>query len=204
MKNVVILGATGTLGSRLTKRLMQTGHYQLTLVSRHASGVFTDKENIRAIDCDATSGDALAGILPGNDVVVCAISGEQLPKVAQALTHAMKKAWVKRLVFMGAVGIYNEIPDEIDGEDNVANNPDQIPNRDAVGIIEKSDLVYTILRPGYLKDDVGGDMAVTRKGEAAKGYETSIPALVELICSIIGNDSLYAGESISYTNDMTR
>lgn len=200
MKNVLILGATGTLGSHLSKRLMQLGKYRLTLVSRHATCVFSDKGNIKVVDCDATSSDALASILSGNGIVVCAVSGEELPKVADALTQAMKKTGVKRLVFMGAVGIYNEIPDEIDGDDNVANNPDQIPNRDAVGIIENSGLEYTILRPGYLKDD----MVITRKGEEAKGYETSIPALVELIRSIIDNDNLYANESISYTKDMTK
>lgn len=154
MKNVLILGATGTLGGRLSKRLMQLGKYRHTLVSRHATCVFSDKGNIKVVDCDATSSDALASILSGNGIVVCAVSGEELPKVADALTQAMKKTGVKRLVFMGAVGIYNEIPDEIDGDDNVANNPDQIPNRDAVGIIENSGLEYTILRPGYLKDDM--------------------------------------------------
>lgn len=204
MKNILILGATGTLGSRLSAKLIQSGKYRLTLVSRHGTGVFSDKENIKVVDCDATSSDALVHILPGNDIVICAISGDALQKVAQALTQAMKKTGVKRLVFMGAVGIYNEIPDEIDGEDNVANNPDQIPNRDAVEIVENSGLEYTILRPGYLKDDVEGNMVITRKGEAAKGYETSISSLLELICSIIDDGNLYANESISYTKDMTK
>ncbi len=110
MKNVLILDATGKLGGRLAAKLIKSGKYRLTLVSRHAASVFTDSKNIKSVDCDATSSDSLARILPGNDMVICAISGEELPMVAQWLTYAMKKTGVKHLVFMGAVGIYNEIP----------------------------------------------------------------------------------------------
>lgn len=203
MKNVIILGATGTFGSALTKRLLADGKERLCLVSRHATEHLSDGDNFNVINCDATSSDALEKILPGQDVIFCAISGDELPKVAKALVSAMPLSGVNRLIFMGAVGIYNEIPDEMDGEDNVANNPDQIPNRDAVEIIENSGLNYTILRPGYLKEDIMGNMIITRKREAAKGYETSIPALADLCCSII-NNGLYQRESISFTKDMTK
>ena len=37
----------------------------------------------------------------------------------------MTEKGVKRLIFMGAVGIYNEIPDDIDGEDNLDNEPNR-------------------------------------------------------------------------------
>lgn len=203
MKNVTILGATGTFGKALTARLLADHKCHLTLVSRHATEVYADNEYIRATDCDATSSEALVKILTDQDVVFCAISGDELPKVAAALVKAMTEARVKRLIFMGAVGIYNEIPDYMDGEDNVANNPDQIPNRDAVETIANSVLDYTILRPGYLKEDLSGDMVITRKGEAAKGYMTSIPALADLCNSIIEKD-MYQRESISYTKDMTK
>lgn len=203
MKNVTILGATGTFGKALTAKLLADHKCHLTLVSRHATEVFVDNEYIRAVDCDATSSEALAKILTGQDVVFCAISGDELPKVAVALVKSMTEAGVKRLIFMGAVGIYNEIPNDMDGEDNVANNPDQIPNRDAVETIENGDLDYTILRPGYLKEELSGDMVITRKGEMAKGYMTSIPALADL-CRLIIENGLYQRESISYTKDMTK
>ena len=50
----------------------------------------------------------------------------------------MKKAGLRRIIFMGAVGIYDEIPADMDDEDNVRNNPDQIPNRKAADIVEKA------------------------------------------------------------------
>ena len=69
--------------------------------------------------------------MAGCHVVYCAISGDDLPVIAEKMVSAMKKAGLRRIIFMGAVGIYDEIPADMDDEDNVRNNPDQIPNRKA-------------------------------------------------------------------------
>ena len=106
----------------------------------------------------------------GQDVVYCAISGDALPKIARNIVAVMSESSVKRLIFMGAVGIYNEIPDEIDGEDNLDREPAQIPNRQAVDIVEASSLNYTVLRPGYLREGAEDDFVLSVKGEPAKGY----------------------------------
>lgn len=115
----------------------------------------------------------------------------------------MKTSQVKHLIFMGAVGVYNEIPTEIDGDDNVAINPEQIPNRDAVAVIEDSGLDYTVLRPGYLQEGTTEDFVLNFKGEAAKGYTTSLPALSDLAVRLISDEKLYVAKSVSITRDMT-
>lgn len=102
---------------------------------------------------------------------------------------------------MGAVGIYNEIPDEIDGEDNLDNEPAQLPNRQAVDIVETSNLNYTVIRPGYLKEGAEDNFVLSVKGEPAKGYITTIPALVKLAVELILDENLYLKESISITQD---
>lgn len=147
---------------------------------------------------------ALKAIMPGQDVVYCAISGNALPKITENIVAAMTETNINRLIFMGAVGIYNEIPDEIDGADNLDNEPAQIPNRKAVDIVEASNLNYTILRPGYLRDGNENNFVLTIKGEAAKGYITPIPALVKFAVKIILNDDLYSRESVSITQDDTK
>ena len=111
---------------------------------------------------------------------------------------------ISRLIFMGAVGIYNEIPDEIDGEDNLDNEPAQIPNREAVDIVENSSLNYTILRPGYLREGAENDFVLTVKGEPAKGYITSIPSLVNFAIQLIQDDTMYSRESVSITKKCKR
>ena len=145
--------------------------------------------------------DELKAVLPEQNVVYCAISGNALPQIAENIVSAMMDVNVKRLIFMGAVGIYNEIPDAIDGKDNLDNEPAQIPNREAVDIVESSDLNYTVLRPGYLRTGDEDDFVLTLKGDAAKGYITPLPALVKFAVQLIADDTLYSRESISITQD---
>ncbi len=140
-------------------------------------------------------------MLDGIDVVYCAISGDALPQIAENIVSAMTEKGVKRLIFMGAVGIYNEIPDDIDGEDNLDNEPEQIPNRRAADIVEASGLNYTVLRPGYLGEGGEDDFVLTFKGEPAKGYTTMISSLVKLAVKLISDDALYSRESVSITHD---
>ena len=204
MRNVLLLGATGTAGSALTKKLLADTDCHLTLFARHAGEVYADTDRITAVNGDAENSDELKSAMPGQDVVYCAISGDALPKIAENIVAAMTETGVKRLIFMGAVGIYNEIPDEIDGEDNPDNEPAQIPNRKAVDIVEASNLNYTILRPGYLGEGDEDDVVLTVKGEAAKGDTTPIPALMKFARRLILNDGLYSRESVSITHDTTK
>lgn len=201
MLNVLLLGATGTAGKAIAEKLLSHTDCRLTLFARHAKDMWQNNSRITVIDGDAEKLSDLKDVLIGQDVVYCAISGEALPKIAENLIAAMPECDVTRLIFMGAVGIYNEIPDKIDGKDNVANNPDQIPNRDAVEIIEASKLNYTILRPGYLRDGDENDYVITLKGQEAKGFITTIPSIVNLAVQLILDSNLYSGESVCITRD---
>ena len=170
--NILLLGATGTFGKSFAKKLLLDTNYNLTLVSRKARDMYKDSDRQKVINADITNIEELKRVIKNQDIVYCAISGEQLPIVAENIVKCISDN--QRLIFMGAVGIYNEIPDELDGKDNVDNNTDQLPNRDAVDIIEKSNIRYTILRPGYLRDGLEDDYVITKKGELAKGYITTI------------------------------
>lgn len=95
----------------------------------------------------------------------------------------------------------DEIPDEIDGDDNLDNEPAQIPNRRATDVVEASSLNDTVLRPGYLSEGDEDDAVLTVKGEAAKGYTTSIPALEKFAVRLILNGRLYSRRSVSITRN---
>lgn len=202
MANVLILGGTGTLGSALSRYLIENTDFDLTLFARHAKEKAVQTERVRVVDGDATNVGDLDVVLPQSDAVVCAVSGPELPKVAKALVSGMEAHGPKRLVFMGAVGIYDEIPEEMDGKDNVSANPDQIPNRKAVDVVEASSLDWTVLRPGYLQDGDADDFTLSVKCEPAKGCITTIPSIVHLIARLLEDPSLYLRESVSITKDM--
>lgn len=202
--NIAVLGATGLFGKALVKSLLEDRDYHLTLIARHASSVYQNNDQISVIDADATDIDALKKALAKTDLVYCSISGESLPIVATNLVKVMLELRIKRLLFMGAVGIYNEIPTEMDGDDNVDNEPAQIPNRKAVDIVEASNLNYTVLRPGYLQEGAPDDYVLTLKGEPAKGYISTIPSVVEFVKKLIANEKLYSRESVSITKNMEK
>ena len=201
MKNVLILGATGTAGSALTKKLMLCTDCHLTLFARQVGEMYVNSERMTVINGDAKNIEDLKEAMLGQNVIYCAISGEALPQIAENIVSTMNEMSIMRLIFMGAVGIYNEIPDEIDGEDNLDNEPAQIPNRKAADIVEASSLNYTVLRPGYLVEGDENDYVLTVKGESAKGYTTPIPALVKFAVQLIMDDDLYSNKSVSITQN---
>lgn len=204
MKKILILGATGTFGSYLVKSLCSSNRsYHLTLASRHATNCCYSNEQCHVVDCDATKMENLQRIMKDCEVVYCAISGKDLPIVADNIVSTMKKAGARRLIFMGAVGIYDEIPSDMDDEDNARNNPEQVPNREAANIVEHSELDYTILRPGYLQDGDKDDFVLTFKGEQAKGYISTISSVVEFAIRLIDDNNLHIHQSISITRNMT-
>ena len=190
----IVLGLAAAMGAYLVL---------LTLASRHASACYHESERCHVVDCDAMKADDLQQAMAGCHVVYCAISGDDLPVIAEKTVSAMKKAGLRRIIFMGAVGIYDEIPADMDDEDNVRNNPDQIPNRKAADIVENSGLDYTVLRPGYLRDGDKDDFTLTFKGEQAKGYVSTIPSVVGLAVRLIHDDTLYVRQSVSITRDMS-
>lgn len=202
--NILVLGATGTFGTALTEKLSKYTDDKITLFARHASKKYSASEHITVMDGDALNPDDLKNAVRNQDVVYCAISGGDLPKVAENIVETMEQENVNRLIFMGAVGIYNEIPNDIDPQDNVENNPDQVPNRQAVDVVEASAFNYTVLRPGYLQDGDEDDYTLTVKGEAAKGYITTIPSIANLAVQLIYDSSLYSRESVSITKDMRK
>lgn len=204
MTKVLILGGTGNLGTQLTKELLAQSDDQITLFARHPTTSQNTNQRVQMIAGDATDKGDLRKALSGQDVVYCAISGRSLPQVAHNLVDMMPAANVDRLILTAAIGIYNEIPAGIDGRDNVKNNPLQVPNRQAADIIEKSDLNYTVLRPGYLQDGSASDFVLTKKGQPAKGYVTTLASVVKLADQLINAPQLYSRQSIGITKDMTK
>jgi putative NADH-flavin reductase len=64
-----VIGATGTIGSRIVTEALDRGH-QVTAFSRDVSSVQENRENIRWKKVDVTDADSIAEVLPGLDVLI--------------------------------------------------------------------------------------------------------------------------------------
>lgn len=110
MANVVLIGATGFVGSAVLNELLSRGH-KVTAVVRNASKL-PKNDNLTAVEEDVADVDAIANIAKGKDAVISAYNPgwtnpdikrlieENYPKIVEAV----KKSGVGRLLIVGGAG----------------------------------------------------------------------------------------------------
>ena len=193
MKNVLIIGATGTLGSAVRQKLLKESNHHLTLFARSADQL--DPNPQEQIIAGNVMNDAdLDSAVKNQDAIFVALSGP-LGVYAEKIIAAMKRQKVARLIFITSMGIYNEIPNSIGVGGNLEYNPVLRPYRDAADKIEATDLDYTIIRPGkFMRGPV--DYEITHKGEPFGGKYVTISSIADLVLKLIDNEHLYCQESV--------
>ena len=80
---------------------------------------------------------------------------------------------VKRLIFVAAPGIYDELPESFNEWNKQQFGEKLSLYRKASDIIESSDLDYTIIRPGWLTDKMKMSLKLQQKDETFRGTEVS-------------------------------
>ncbi|MCD2421445.1 NAD(P)H-binding protein [Niabella pedocola] len=122
---MVIIGATGFVGSAILKEAVRRG-YTVTALARNTSAIAEAGNGVKAIDVDVTNEAALADAIKGNDVVISAFNaGWTNPNLyndylagARHIEAAVEKSGVKRLIIIGGAGSL-----EIDGR-QLVDGPD--------------------------------------------------------------------------------
>ncbi|MGA3126890.1 MAG: NAD(P)-dependent oxidoreductase [Candidatus Korobacteraceae bacterium] len=103
---VALLGATGKAGSRLVKELVSRGH-EVTAISRHPEKVEGHKQ-VKAVQGDVHSEEALAKILAGHNAVIHAV--RFVDTNPAKVIAATKQAGVPRLLVVGGAGSLEAAP----------------------------------------------------------------------------------------------
>jgi uncharacterized protein YbjT (DUF2867 family) len=181
-KRILIIGATGSIGSKLRKTLLSKTDYKLTLYSTRANRIQVNAGREVAIAGDVFNKNDLARAVANQDVVFAALSGD-LGRMAKSIVDVMEKSTTKRLIFITSMGIYNEIPRSVGGG-NLNENSMLRPYREAADVIEKSNLSYTLIRPGWF-DEGSDNYEITKKGEMFKGHDVSRQAIANLVLKCI-------------------
>jgi putative NADH-flavin reductase len=87
--HIGVIGATGTIGSRIVTEALDRGH-QVTAFSRDVSSVQEDRENIRWKRVDVTEAGSIAAVLPGLDVLISGFgAGNAANDPADAVARAI-------------------------------------------------------------------------------------------------------------------
>lgn len=195
MKNVLIIGATGTLGSAARQAILDGTDDKLTLFARSTNRIRIVDDNREKVISGNVMNDAdLDKAMAGQNAVFAALSGN-LKAYAEKIVAAMDRNNVSRLVFITSMGIYNEIPASVGASGNLSSNPVLQSYRDAANVIEDSDLNYTIVRPGWF---TGGPVnyQITRNGEQFGGHDVSISSIADIVMKLVDDDALYSKDSI--------
>ncbi|KRL85958.1 hypothetical protein FC50_GL001361 [Lacticaseibacillus pantheris DSM 15945 = JCM 12539 = NBRC 106106] len=196
MTNVLIIGATGSVGQVTRNYFLQNSNDSLTLMARHTDrlrNLNADREHV--IAGSVTDPAILKQSLAGQDVVFAALSGD-LPRMAQALVDGMDEAGVQRLLFISSMGIYNEIPASVGASGNLDSNPMLSSYRRAADIIEASGLNYTVIRPGWFDSGNDTDYQITHKGEAFGGHDVSRVSIADLVLRLAHDPKLGSRDSL--------
>ena len=148
--NVVLIGATGNIGSRILAELVRRGH-SVTAISRNIEKVPAVK-GVTPKRGDVSDAAGLAALIKGHDVAISAVhfSGGD----PRALIGAVKTAGVKRYLVVGGAGSLEVAPGTrlIDTPQFPAEYKEEASKgADFLGILRgETELDWTFLSPSAL------------------------------------------------------
>ena len=111
MKKIVLIGASGFIGSAILKEALDRG-FKVIAVVRHPEKIKTVHKDLIVRQSDVSSADAVAEVCKGADAVISAYNpGWKNPDIAKettlvykAILEGVRKAGVKRFLVVGGAG----------------------------------------------------------------------------------------------------
>lgn len=111
MKKVLLIGASGFVGSAILKELLSRNH-KVTAVVRNSSKITTQSPELQIVEADISSPAKVAELAKGYDAVISAYNPgwsnpdiyEETLKTYPAILQGTKTAGVKRLLIVGGAG----------------------------------------------------------------------------------------------------
>lgn len=189
MTNILILGANGQLARNTTRVFLRETDARLTLYLRRASRLQNpDPARVPVVEGDVLDRATLELAIAGQDVVYANLAGA-MKQQAECIVSAMNAVSVRRLIFISSMGIYGEVPGQ-----KYSSILD--PYRDSSAVIERSNLDYTILRPGWFTHDHEVRYEVTQKGEPFRGHDVSLDSLSDLIVKLATTPGMDSRKSL--------
>ena len=185
MKNVLIIGASGSLAQYVIETLKKLDDITLTLFARSKNRLSKNiAEGCTIIEGDAMKYNDVKNAIEGQKIVYVNLAGN-LEAMVKNIVKAMQETDVKRIIAISSIGIY-ESPLK----------PVLVPYRKLADVIESSGLDYTILRPDWFTNANEIDFAITLKGEPETGTAISRKSIASFIATIIENPDLHKKENL--------
>ena len=185
MKNVLIIGASGSLAAYVIRELQKQSAVHLTLFLRNKNRLgIRQFSDATIIEGDVMDYQNLKGAVRGQDIVYVNLAGD-LEAMAKNIVRAMQETGVRRMIAISSIGIYEPQLKLV-----------LVPYKRFADVIEASKLDYTILRPDWFTNADEVDYEITHKGEPEKGTAVSRKSIASFIATIIENPNIWKSESL--------
>ena len=112
MKDIILIGASGFVGSAILEEALSRGH-KVTALVRNPEKIQVKNENLTVLAVDATDVEALSKVVAGKDAVISAYNPgwgnprlyEEILENYPKIIEGVKKAGVQRLLVVGGAGV---------------------------------------------------------------------------------------------------
>ena len=147
MKNIVLIGASGFVGTAILNELLNRGH-KVTAIVRDPAKVTASNPNLKVVQADVTDTDVLIEASKGKDAVISAYNpGWKNPNIYEEtlknyplIVDSVKKAGVERLLIAGGAGTLFYAPGKM------VMDADDIPGKLLPGIKSLGEFYLNTLR----------------------------------------------------------
>ena len=139
MKNVIIIGASGSLAGYVIEELQKQKDIHLTLFLRNKSRLHNrNLSSATIVEGDVMDYNVLKEAIKNQELVYVNLAGN-LEEMTKNIVKAMQETGVKRIIAISSIGIYKTPLQSV-----------VVPYRKLADVIESSGLEYTITKTGLV------------------------------------------------------
>ncbi|MCG7379747.1 SDR family oxidoreductase [Paenibacillus sp. ACRSA] len=157
--HILILGATGRVGSHIVELALKDGHHVTALV-RNPDKLQVEDRNLAIVPGNALNQEELAHAMKGTDVVISALNTDGTTTLSESmplLIEGMHNEGVQRIITIGTAGILqSRISPELlryqSSESKRKSTRAAEEHHRVYTLLQQSALDWTIVCPTYLPD----------------------------------------------------
>lgn len=205
--NILVLGATGRVGSEIVKLAVNDGHHVSAIV-RTPEKIQLNNENLKIIQGDVLNKEDIDRAMHGIDVVISALNTDGATTLSESMPHiikAMENEGISRIVTVGTAGILQsratpELLRYQSSESKRKLTRAAEEHHKVYDLLKQSILDWTIVCPTYLPDGERlGEYRVERDYLPVDGTKIHVPDTAEFTYKQIqSNEYIKARVGIAY------
>jgi len=197
MTRILMIGANGRIARLAADLLLAETDAELVLFLRKPERLRNQGSGrVELVAGDASDTAALAEAMRGCDLVYSGLGPDNSIEHVQSIIAAMGRAEVRRLIYVSALGVHDEVPGAFGRWNQSMVGIYMDDHKKAVRLLEASDLDYTILRLAWLTDYDEVDYETTAKGEPFRGTEVSRKSVADLVLRLVTDPDLMSRASV--------